>query len=427
MKKIVLSSSLLLLSFNLWATKLSDLKPFHYEVVFTNPICKAYEYESPVVTNAGEYVYAKPENVYCKKADVEFNGKRKDTPRAKILEIINDPKTKELFLTYLSFSEKEVAENLCQAIEQRDVKVTFIIDSKNEERGEGMEQLNRLKQCRSKTAENAPVLLTRGNKGGIGFAHNKVIIQNPHDENQMKIVFSSGNMSSGTLLHHENWHFVLVSAKSYFAQSHLCLMNGMLSHHEKASEFKSFMKECRNSIKFEEESDIKMYAVPGDGKEALDDIAIKGQKSDAIAVAAHRFSCPEIDDVLKLAMSENKSVRLVADDDIYWTGILKKQVGANTINEFFNVLALVREGMEVKYMQTNQDSKYLHHNKFLVFDNAVFTGAGNLTKSAFEKNFENFYMINIPEVVDAFKVQYEKMWKELATSYEQMPKEYKMP
>jgi HKD family nuclease len=72
----------------------------------------------------------------------------------------------------------------------------------------------------------------------------------------------------------------------------------------------------------------------------------------------------------------------------------------------------------------------LQHNKFVIFEfqrgGSVFTGAGNLTTSAFENNFENFYMISIPEVVTQFQKQFDYMW-DISTSVEKMPRQLVNP
>jgi len=94
--------------------------------------------------------------------------------------------------------------------------------------------------------------------------------------------------------------------------------------------------------------------------------------------------------------------------------------------------------MKDRYIQTyaddvwNPESMQLQHNKFLIFtfsgnSGAVFAGAGNLTTSAFNTNFENFYYIRIPEVYRAFMRQYELMWNDLARGHEDMPQELVLP
>jgi hypothetical protein len=416
---------LVFLSLGVQAKKLSDYTPYDYKVFFTNPVCEQYFYETPVLSNDGTVLEAKPKNVYCKKADDERNAKRADSPHYNILKIIQDPSVHELFMSFLSFSVAEVSTELCRAIEMRDLKLTFIIDSKG---GSVNSEFEKLAKCKGKFT---PKLLYRGNEGGIGFAHNKIIMTNPSDlKGETTIVFASGNMSAGTTLHHENWHFVKTSKESYFAQAHVCLMKATIDHADKASNFKKFYKECKNKIAVEVEEDIELIAIPGEGKYAMDKIASAMKEATQVDMAAHRFSNKD----LIALMKENlplKKIRLVVDDDIYWTGKRGVQTGANSKNEFFEIMSLLRHGLEVRYMETNQNSRLLHHNKYMLFHNevggAVFAGAGNFTVSAFTKNFENFYFITIPEVVETFQKQYAYKWEVLATPYEKLPKEYANP
>jgi hypothetical protein len=58
---------------------------------------------------------------------------------------------------------------------------------------------------------------------------------------------------------------------------------------------------------------------------------------------------------------------------------------------------------------------------------SVFNGAGNMTTAAFTKNFENFYYITIPEVVEAYNKQYDLYFEKMATKAEDMPRDYVLP
>lgn len=54
-------------------------------------------------------------------------------------------------------------------------------------------------------------------------------------------------------------------------------------------------------------------------------------------------------------------------------------------------------------------------------------GAGNLTGTAFTTNFENFYYVEIPEVVAAYNTQYDHVWNDMATADANMPAENVLP
>ncbi|MEE2743952.1 MAG: phospholipase D-like domain-containing protein, partial [Bdellovibrionota bacterium] len=106
--------------------------------------------------------------------------------------------------------------------------------------------------------------------------------------------------------------------------------------------------------------------------------------------------------------------------------------------EFVHVDNLVKEGLKTSYVETYADDVLkarrvqLQHNKFFIFtghkgEGAVFTGAGNITNAAFEKNFENFYFITRPFVYFSFRVQYHHLWNDLGTISSEMPSKLELP
>lgn len=420
-----------LLSFSSFAVSIKDYKPYKYEAYFTNPVCSEYFYENPMLTNNGNYILSKPKNVYCKKEDVFINEFRVTSPSYHILKLINDNDVKELFLTYLSFSNELVAKSLCRAI-RRDVKVTFIIDSKAIDRPGSRADLDFVKACRPVSIENEPRVEFRGNISGLGYAHNKIILAKyKTNTDKRMVVFGSGNMSTGTTIHHENWSFLTTNKNSYFYQVHECIKEGMLNIQSR-SKFKKFMTKCRANILAEEESDIKVYVVPSDGKVAMENIKTQFNNSISIEGAAHRFTHPAIASFIVNAENEGKRVRFILDDDIYWVGFRGKTTGASRYLEYINSMKIISAGAEVRYMETNQNRWQLHHNKFLIFNfvngtGGVHTGAGNFTKAAFSKNFENYYYMTIPEAVKSFRKQFDHMYNDLGTSFEMMPALYKNP
>lgn len=396
-----------------------------YDVLFTNPLCKVYPYaEDQIVTNAaGERLLGKPENVYCTKSDGAVSAAREASPQHKLLSWIDDPSTEEIFLAYLSLSNATVAAALCTAIEERDVKVTIVLDQ-----GTDLTRAEQITACTpaSGDPERAPELLLRGGEGNIALQHNKVFILDPRSEHP-RIVFSSGNMSSGTVLHHENWHFIQLPGESYFAQSHLCLIDGLTDHATSKGEFMSFMRSCRGGIEAREERDLKVFFIPGEGDRAFQFMQRGLKGAERIDIAAHRFTYKGLMANLRKRLDAGDAeVRLVVDDDLWWAG-KGEQVGGNNESEWDTVSDLQARGLDARFMETNHGEGLLHHNKFLVMDmpgeepDMVFAGSGNFTGSAFSSNFENFYWITIPSVVERFQAQYQHLHAELATTAENLP------
>lgn len=397
-----------------------------YRVLFTNPVCKTYSYSSPVPRAGGQgTVEAKPKNVYCMPSDAGASGARPSSPQYALLEWLKPLQAgDEVFMAYLSFSNKVVGAELCAAA-KRGAKVTFILDAPTD-------QSAALESCGGK-------IILRGHKGGVGYAHNKIVLINPNGEDDfMKMAFSSGNMSSGVVLHHENWHFLEVKRKSYFAEAHLCLMKAQLSETQSASiaAYREATNACRAAIPFPRETDISAFFVPNpdDGKAAMSLVVDYIRSARRISIGAHRFGNTTIIGNLDSRLRQTANpveVRMVADDDLYWCNPLvgePEKVGDNETWEADNVSRLWRAGAQgqrfrIKYMETNHGMHLLHHNKFIIFESApgkpdaVLYGAANLTNTGYytgssgeSPNFENNYFSSIPLVVKAFREQYARFW-----------------
>jgi hypothetical protein len=242
-----------------------------------------------------------------------------------------------------------------------------------------------------------------------------------------------GCCSPPPLAHHENWNFITLPSDTYFAQSHLCLMDAEINHAASKTEYRSAIEACLDEISYPEETDIKSFFVPADRYKASDTLIDAVYEAWNIDIAAHRFTYTKLMRALQYDLDTwEMDIRLIADDDMYWAG-QGNQVGDNMSFEYYNAKSIEDRGAQLRWMETNHDSHLLHHNKFLVFDmgpggrDGVWCGAGNLTGTGFSTNWENFYYVTIPDVVDAYKEQYEHMWNDLATATEDMPSENILP
>jgi hypothetical protein len=404
-----------------------ELRYNTYDVLFTNPLCREYKYSQPVRSADGSTsLTAKPKNVFCSRTDIPASAARPTSPQNKLLSWIEPLGAgDEIFLAYLSFSNSAVSGALCAAA-MRGTKITFVLDSRST-------QADRLEQC------GAEILL-RGHAGSIGYAHNKVILINPNgDSEYMKMTFSSGNMSSGVVTHHENWHFIDAARDSYFAQAHVCLMNAQVSTTASSgrTEYKNAINACRQAIDAPEETDIKAFFIPNrdDAKRAERYMLGAIDDAESIDLGAHRFGHTRLIAKLEDKLADGAfSLRMVADDDLYWldpevgAGI---EVGDNADFEAANVRRLEEAGgdaFEIRYFQTNHAEHLLHHNKYLVYRDGtgnafgLLAGAANLTGTGFNDNFENIYFIKVPAVLSAFETQFARVWDgRKATPDEQDP------
>jgi hypothetical protein len=398
-----------------------------YDVLFTNPLCREYTYATPMMTADGSTeLTTKPKNVYCSRSDIPASAARPESPQNKLISWIQELGAgDEIFLAYLSFSNSAVTTELCAAAE-RGTKITFVLDARGP-------QADMLEQC-------GGTILLRGHAGSIGYAHNKVVLINPKGSSTyMKMTFSSGNMSSGVVTHHENWHFIDVKRKSYFAQAHVCLMEAQVSEEASSgrAQYRDALNACRADITAKEEDDIKAFFIPASDDRRRAERYLLGGISEAAAIdlGAHRFGHPKLISALEAKLDAGDlTLRMVADDDLYW---LDPVVGTGTKvgdNEFFeadNVQRLEIAGgdkFEIRYFETNHGEHLLHHNKYLIYRQesgepfAVLAGAANLTNTGFNDNFENIYYIKVPKVLEAFDTQFARVWDgERAAPEEQDP------
>ncbi|MCB0349175.1 MAG: hypothetical protein KDD37_10075 [Bdellovibrionales bacterium] len=401
-----------------FSLSITDDPNYKHEILFTNPVCADYVYQEPVEANDGTMLSQKTKNAYCARGDAKVSGERENSPQQRLVDVINDEDTSEIFLAFLSFSDKRVLKALCDNIEKRDLKVTMILDS-----GTDKGTADKLLKCQGETSQTE--IHYRGEVSGIALAHIKMVITNPNEEVPHHLVFASANLSSGTVLHHENWNFMTLSDESYFMAAHLCAMNGMLYHADSGAEFRAFLKSCRAEIASEPEEDATVYFAPAEGRLAEKAMLDLISRSTDVKIAAHRFSNKKMIELLGLKLEhEGFTANLVVDDDIYWA-MKGMTIGANTKLEARHVDSLMGLGLEVQFVETNHYENLLHHNKYMIFEledgEAVFTGAGNFTGNAFSSNFENFYVFSQPKVVRAYQKQYEHVLTDLSRPTEKMP------
>jgi phosphatidylserine/phosphatidylglycerophosphate/cardiolipin synthase-like enzyme len=426
------------------SVKLSSYSPYKYELLFTDPDCGPYYYKEPQKTISGKTVTRKPQGVYCiSRNDKKKSGDRPQSPQYRLIEWIKDPKTTEIHLTYLSFSNKVVKDALCEA-GKRGVRIKLVMAQADTDLAEA------LVECNPDRIE----LRKRGQEGGLGYAHNKIFMVNPNSPDETKIAYSSGNMSSGPVTHHENWHFVTTNPKSHFAYMHRCALQAEWDEISGRSreEYIKAIRTCRaNASKMApEESDIKVFFIPAEGepedaltRRAASEFLLNGSEdgmfpgiksASKIWLGCHRFFYSKMIRGLNSRMrSANKpELRIVADDDTFYKSFYKNDpekfgLGDTDPAEWTNMENLIQLGANVKLMETNSEEHQLHHSKFLIFANnqgkftSLFTGAANLTQAGFNKNWENSYYIMIPEVVQQFADHYEVTWNQMATAPGDLP------
>jgi phosphatidylserine/phosphatidylglycerophosphate/cardiolipin synthase-like enzyme len=386
--------------FSLAAQSQELLQSLLIEPRFTNPQCQSYE--------------GKPRNAYCTRADVARAQTQNEGPYKKVLELIKKRGVQEITLGTMTFSHKDVAAALCQAISNR-VQVTVLIDSSAE-----MVIADSVAKCGGRvfkvgTAEPEDEEAPRGD-----LHHNKFLLAK--SQNESTLVFSTANFSNpGLTINHEVWTFVTAKNDSEFIQNHECLIESLKSYTDDLSRFRKDMLACRSRVSKDQSSPIESLFVPADSARLMKLIDDNIRSSSRVLLSSNRYSYDKVTSAI--AASKSRDSRAVFDDDLYWGGVQPTEDYVREALDARKVAQLEKTGAKVRFTQTSYGAAQKMHSKFIVLDRMVIVGAGNYTYAGMSSNFENFYVIRDPVTVEKFKQQFEYLWS-LSTPRSQMPKDY---
>lgn len=366
-----------------------------FDVRFTNPQCKVYE--------------AKPQNAYCTRADLPRAQANPQGPYQKIIEVIKNKNNTHITLGTMTFSHKDVASALCQAI-KNGVGVTVIIDT-------GAEQATAeiVQKC---GGELVKVGAAEGEDERGDLHHNKFILA--QGESESTLVFATGNFSNpGLTINHETWTTVTDTNDSALIQNHLCLIEALKNYTDDLARFRKDLNSCRQEAG--PRNKIESLFIPADSAKLVKLIEENIKSSTRVLMTSNRYSFDRI--TKAFAASESADSRAIFDDDLYWGGIQPTDEYVNEAVDAKKVEQLEKTPAKVRFTQTSFGAAQKMHNKFIVFDKMVIVGAANYTYAGMTANFENFYVIRDAKVVEKFKAQFEYLWN-VSTPRRQMPKDY---
>ncbi|HYX38410.1 MAG TPA: phospholipase D-like domain-containing protein [Oligoflexus sp.] len=432
-----------------------------------------------------------PGNIFCDATDFAASSQRgrdnpyrdTDSPINRIQDWIESTQASdELFIASFSLSMKSVATWTCEAA-GRGVKVKVFIHEPDSSSG----AIDVLSQC------PGVELLQFKSKGRLAHLKSLMIAYNnpAHDANlrdKVRVSFQSGNISSGTWGHHENWNFVTQDRLHWFSQDHMFLRDAINA--ETVSNLGKLYQQldaCREAKGVEtarsQDSFMKNYFIPKSGgvyddRKELDGMVQEVQKASEVWIAAHHLTEPELITALALKLKSDPTfkVKMLVDSELFWAnsqvpidqglawqvddkvygqsgsltsscqwGILETKAkdvrcslfsrgefgdplevilaakGTKDANKFsYGPGTLQAAGAELRFVENNHLGKMLFHNKFMIFKSnaedqgapgAVFTGAGNLSKAGFDKNFENYYLVRVPHVYASFRQQFTRLFE----------------
>ncbi len=351
----------------------------------------------------------------------------------RIRQWVNDPTVKSVQLAYFSFSNKPMLKILCDAANARDMKITAYIHRQNMT----APVTQQLATCSPNLKVEA-----RGTEFGNGYLqHAKIIMASKQldplplhlvpEEQRAEVAEAptrwtsgSANMSaSGTSLHLDNWLFFTSKSDDHVAQENVCFFYAMRTMEigqgvDERLDFAKRNKACLDGIQAPLRDDIVFYPVPHENITRAIYPKVKAAIDNAqseIKVVIHRLTTAQVYNPLVKAKQRGVDVKVIVDDDTLRVG---KCNGGSFIDQVGSDVQANRTmrgvGIPVTYIDTNGEVGQLAHNKFMVFDHKLLLqGAGNFTATSLNStspgNIEDFYIITVPEIVDA----YSRAWDEL--------------
>jgi len=117
-----------------------------------------------------------------------------------------------------------------------------------------------------------------------------------------------------------------------------------------------------------------------------------------IDIAVYNFTASELAEALYAAKARGVRIRVLTDQE-------RAQTGGSGIR------GLRLNGVPVRALGVPEQS--LMHHKFAVFDERiVVTGSYNWTNSAEHVNYENVIVLDDPGVVNRFRQEFQRLWRE---------------
>jgi len=335
-----------------------------------------------------------------------------------------------LSLAFMSFNEPSLFKEICRLAIQG-LQIDGYFDSKaGPPRGLG----HRLQsECQGPGGKNVRMFymgMANPNRGSWRLHHNKFYLtESPGSP--VELAFGSANLSNtGLSVNFENWNFISAQARDPFVADHLCSLramrlaresgqsqddprvyrrelDGCLSEREiSVAQVDRLMREQGAWVLFAPDRGDRIFKILRD---QIDRVVAGGR----IRMASYLFLHQPLAEALQRAQARGVRVQLLLDDDI-----VQGTASAPGQKRFYErFLKSSASGFEVRVFDTNEDIFQLQHNKFLLLEGVdqlnrvrLFTGAGQFTRAAFEENYENFYLIETPQVVRQYSELFDLLW-----------------
>jgi hypothetical protein len=342
--------------------------------------------------------------------------------------VFSSPSVEQIDVVTFALDSEVFVDQLCFAASSQDnIRLRIAIRKNGWSAG-----IDRLKQCLSRSGFDLNRLTVKywGSTGDLGAFHLKIITTRSSDGSG-NVVFGSGNPSGGVQTFFDNWNFYAGQKDDLLLAQHQCITDAIFRSQE-PSDLNSFNAAFSPCFLGEPMPTIDFKLLPLHREEVLQQLRALAVSSETISIAIHKVGDSRIRDIIAEGLAKGAAVRILMDDDVYWSGDIN--VGWNTSAEFRMWNKRLGElGASIRYMQTNHhfsDSMHAFHHKFIVFklrdgNQVTFTGGANFTSAAYSSkrimNYENVYFLRLNEASNTYQARFDYYWSNLSAPSEMMP------
>lgn len=317
-----------------------------------------------------------------------------------LLKIIGDESIISFDVAMFSFNDQLSAYYICDKFSSNTKHVSITT-----QKGNSKSTANYLTECAREKGVKSTSTAQLGRENDLNSYHPKILKVVTQSKNILAI--SSGNISVGKRnLDYTTFFVTQAQEQSPLIDWATCIIASLNSQkfnntQSGVYEVKLACEELKMNLETED-----VFILPSDSSDFLFKAAILGGDSDEVMIASQGFNSNRVFYILKQLLEKGKKVKILLDDDIYWSreGYETRGTLMNYSYEYSNYLVpLISLGAEVRYLITNHHSlpSNYFHGKAMIFNkkniyNALL-GSSNMTNAAFRTNVEvNFELNGLP-------------------------------
>ncbi|WFU56832.1 phospholipase D-like domain-containing protein [Bradyrhizobium pachyrhizi] len=414
---------------------LAQTPSIHSDVVFTNPHCSTKRYLVETTDRTADVMTGPTGGYYCSSADfLNWHFETSDLGKT-IDKMIGERKISRVALSDYYYSEKSFVDWLCSRSFTDEATIRVYYQHTTDERGHlAADFAQSMASCRKRVeffavgcdvfAEN-----NKCNGGNVNILHSKVI-EFELDNGVSVAVFGSGNLNKALYANIEDWVILASRDKAGFSFRYNCLFRTLDEvtglRYAPIAFFSTTYRRCTSSWdggELDAAPGVRFGILPADSDWFRSKLTKQIAQAAEIMISAQFLSDPAVVAALEASTSR---IRVVLDDDFYWTLETKTPTGVVSLEDTTALEPLLRRpNVEVRYVMTNHHNLSgpgnTNHLRLIILrgqeasGNSVFTGSAHLRKGSLDQNIEMQLILDEPHLFERYVKFFEDLYERAST------------